>query len=82
MNFRGTSPRLAFVEPLGERRRSSFGNSIGEYLCAELACSLCLRGKRRPKLRLVRREETLSLPERIDRAMTNLTAFSSRVAAG
>ena len=58
------------------------GNTVGEYLCADLACSLYLRGKRQPRMRLVRREESLSLPERIDRAMTNLAAFTRRVAAG
>ncbi len=58
------------------------GNSVGEYLCTDLACPLYLRGKRQPKMRLVRREETLTLDERIDRAMTNLTAFIRRIAAG
>jgi hypothetical protein len=70
-----------FVAPLaGAAGRN--GNSVGEYLCADLACSLYLRGKRQPRMRLVRREETLSLAERIDRAMTNLSAFTARVAAG
>jgi hypothetical protein len=77
----GTSGVALFVAPLaGAAGRQ--GNSIGEYLCADLACSLYLRGRRQPKMRLVRREETLSLHERIDRAMTNLTAFTSRIAAG
>jgi hypothetical protein len=70
-----------FVAPLaGPAGRK--GNTVGEYLCADLACPLYLRGKRQPKMRLVRREETLTLGERIDRAMTNLTAFTDRVAAG
>jgi hypothetical protein len=70
-----------FVAPLaGPAGRK--GNTVGEYLCADLACSLYLRGKRQPKLRLVRREETLTLEERIDRAMTNLTAFVERVVSG
>jgi hypothetical protein len=70
-----------FVAPLaGAAGRR--GNTVGEYLCADLACSLYLRGKRQPKMRLVRREETLTLDERIDRAMTNLTAFTGRVVAG
>ena len=70
-----------FVAPLaGAAGRQ--GNTVGEYLCADLACSLYLRGKRQPKMRLVRREETLSLQERIDRAMANLDAFIARVAAG
>jgi len=57
------------------------GNSVGEYLCSDLACSLYLRGKRQPRLRLIRYEETLSLDERIDRAMINLAAFTKRVVA-
>jgi hypothetical protein len=70
-----------FVAPLaGAAGRQ--GNTVGDYLCADLACSLYLRGKRQPKARLVRREETLSLDERVARATTNLTAFVDRVAAG
>ncbi|MFI5933569.1 FBP domain-containing protein [Actinoplanes sp. NPDC051494] len=70
-----------FVAPLaGAAGRN--GNTVGQYLCADLACSLYLRGKRQPKLRLIRREETLSLRERIDRALTNLAAFTDRVVAG
>ncbi|MEU4427062.1 FBP domain-containing protein [Actinoplanes sp. NPDC024001] len=70
-----------FVAPLaGPAGRN--GNTVGEYICADLACSLYLRGKRQPKMRLVRREETLSLAERVDRALTNLAAFTGRVVAG
>ena len=42
---------------------------MGEYLCSDLACSLYMRGKRQPKLRLVRFEETVTLDEKIARAM-------------
>lgn len=67
-----------FVAPLaGAAGRR--GNSVGEYLCSDLACSLYLRGKRQPRMRLIRQEETLTLDERIDRAMTNLAAFVKRV---
>jgi hypothetical protein len=70
-----------FVAPLaGAAGRR--GNTVGEYLCADLACSLYLRGKRQPKMRLVRHEETLTLAERIDRATANLAAFTGRVVAG
>ncbi|AEV82912.1 hypothetical protein ACWT_1893 [Actinoplanes sp. SE50] len=55
------------------------GNSVGEYLCSDLACSLYLRGKRQPKLRLVRFEETLTVAEKIDRALLKLIAFTARV---
>ncbi|GIM98196.1 FBP domain-containing protein [Paractinoplanes toevensis] len=70
-----------FVAPLaGAAGRQ--GNSVGLYLCSDLACSLYLRGKRQPRGRLVRQEETLSLDERVDRAMTNLRGFVKRVVAG
>jgi hypothetical protein len=69
-----------FVAPLaGAAGRR--GNSVGEYLCSDLACSLYLRGKRQPRMRLIRQEETLTLDERIDRAMTKLAAFTERVAS-
>ncbi len=77
----GASGVALFVAPLvGAAGRR--GNTVGEYLCSDLACSLYLRGKRQPKMRLVRREETLSLDERVSRAMTNLSAFVGRVLAG
>jgi hypothetical protein len=70
-----------FVAPLaGPAGRN--GNTVGEYLCADLACSLYLRGKRMPKVLHVRYEETLTLDERIERAMTNLAGFTDRVIAG
>lgn len=77
----GASGVALFVAPLvGAAGRR--GNTVGEYLCADLACPLYLRGRRQPRMRLVRREETLTLDERIDRAMTNLSVFVSRVLAG
>ncbi|MFI5891626.1 FBP domain-containing protein [Actinoplanes sp. NPDC051513] len=70
-----------FVAPLaGPAGRQ--GNTVGEYICSDLACSLYLRGKRQPRGRLVRQEETLGLDERVDRAMTNLGGFVKRVTSG
>lgn len=70
-----------FVAPLaGASGRQ--GNTVGDYFCSDLACSLYLRGKRHPRGRLVRIEETLTLDERIERAMTHLTGFVRRVTAG
>lgn len=70
-----------FVAPLaGAAGRQ--GNSVGEYMCSDLACSLYLRGKRQPRGRLVRQEETLTLEDRVDRAMTNLQGFVKRVTSG
>ena len=57
------------------------GNSLGEYLCSDLACSLYLRGKRQPRARLVKFEETLTVDEKIERAMAKLDGFVQRVAA-
>ncbi|GIE94762.1 FBP domain-containing protein [Paractinoplanes rishiriensis] len=58
------------------------GNTVGEYICSDLACSLYLRGKRQPRGRLVRPEESLTLDERVDRALTNLNGFVKRVTSG
>jgi hypothetical protein len=70
-----------FVAPLaGPAGRQ--GNTVGEYICSDLACSLYLRGKRQPRGRLVRQEETLTLDERVDRAMTTLNGFVKRVTSG
>ena len=70
-----------FVAPLaGAAGRQ--GNTVGEYICSDLACSLYLRGKKQPRGRLVRHEETLGLDERVDRALTNLNGFVKRVTSG
>ncbi|MFI6285982.1 FBP domain-containing protein [Streptomyces sp. NPDC051018] len=68
------------VAPLaGERGRQ--GSSVGLYLCADLACSLYIRGIRQPKLRFVRNEESLTVDEKITRVMGNLEAFAAKVTA-
>ena len=64
----------------GSRGRE--GNTVGTYICADLACSLYIRGKRQPKLRAGRQQESLTVDERIERTMTHLNAFVDKVAAG
>ncbi|WP_261366570.1 FBP domain-containing protein [Streptomyces sp. Je 1-79] len=64
----------------GSRGRE--GNTVGIYICADLACSLYIRGKRQPKLRAGRHEESLTLDERIERTTANLDAFLAKVTAG
>ncbi|MCY0916847.1 MULTISPECIES: FBP domain-containing protein [unclassified Streptomyces] len=59
--------------------RGREGNTVGIYLCADLACSLYLRGKRRSKRATGAYVETLSLEERIERALGNLDAFTAKV---
>ncbi|MEU0370194.1 FBP domain-containing protein [Streptomyces sp. NPDC006283] len=55
------------------------GNTVGTYLCADLACSLYVRGKKQPKLRHGRYEESLTLEEQIARTTENLSAFADKV---
>ncbi|MBV2154988.1 FBP domain-containing protein [Kitasatospora sp. SUK 42] len=54
------------------------GNSVGAYMCADLACSLYVRGKREVGTRL---HESLTVEEKIRRTVVNLTAFVSKVTA-
>lgn len=57
------------------------GNSVGTYLCTDLACSLYLRGKK-PVVGLGGRfEERLTLEEKVERTMGNLAAFVDKVTA-
>ncbi|GAA1548182.1 FBP domain-containing protein [Streptomyces albidochromogenes] len=66
------------VAPLaGARGRE--GNTVGIYICADLACPLYVRGKRQPKLRTGRYEESLTLDERLARMSGNLDAFVAKV---
>ena len=56
------------------------GNSVGTYMCSDLACSLYVRGvKAAPKGG--RLAEALSLPELIERTRGNVFAFLERVSA-
>ncbi|WP_037671275.1 FBP domain-containing protein [Streptomyces griseus] len=50
------------------------GNSIGLYMCTDLACSLYVRGKKSPESGS-RFEESLTLDEQIARTTANLSAF-------
>jgi hypothetical protein len=55
------------------------GNTVGTYLCTDLACSLYLRGKK-PVVGLGGRlTEDLTLEEQVGRTMTNLAAFVAKV---
>ncbi|WP_405434206.1 FBP domain-containing protein [Micromonospora sp. NBC_00617] len=52
------------------------GNSVGAYVCSDLACSLYLRGKKDAGRRI---DETITLAEKIDRTTSHLVAFLRRV---
>ncbi len=56
------------------------GNSVGVYMCTDLACSLYVRGKKVPESGS-RLEESLTLAEQIDRTTDGLAAFLDKVHA-
>jgi FBP C-terminal treble-clef zinc-finger len=57
-------------------RSGQQGNSVGAYMCADLACSLYLRGKKEAD----RFQESISLAEQVQRTLHNLAAFLDKVA--
>ncbi|RKN48293.1 FBP domain-containing protein [Micromonospora endolithica] len=57
------------------------GNSVGVYICTDLACSLYLRGRKQTGLG-GRLHESITLAEKIDRTRTNLAGFLDKVVTG
>lgn len=58
-------------------RSGAAGNSVGTYICTDLACSLYLRGKRKVTTPIT--HETLSVEQKVARLATNLDTFVGRV---
>ncbi|MDX3352546.1 FBP domain-containing protein [Streptomyces sp. ME01-24h] len=56
------------------------GNTVGAYMCSDLACPLYVRGKRDAGIG-ARLPETLTLEEKIQRTVANLAAFVAKVTA-
>lgn len=54
------------------------GNSVGVYICTDLACSLYVRGLRAPAPG-GRFEESLTLDEQVERTRGNLFAFLDKI---
>ncbi|MEU9609448.1 FBP domain-containing protein [Streptomyces sp. NPDC048057] len=61
--------------------RGREGSTVGAYMCADLACSLYVRGKRTPMLRTIRSEESLTLEQKVERLHRNLSTFVAKVTA-
>jgi hypothetical protein len=61
-------------------RNGQQGNSVGAYICSDLACSLYLRGKKDAGFG-GRFHESLTLEEQIARTVDNLTGFLDKVVA-
>lgn len=56
------------------------GNSVGAYMCSDLACPLYVRGKKDTGVG-ARLHESLTLEEKIQRTFANLAAFIAKVTA-
>ena len=54
------------------------GNSVGAYICSDLACSLYVRGKKDAGVG-ARLPESLTLEEKVRRTVTHLTRFVAKV---
>lgn len=59
------------------RRAGRAGNTVGTYMCTNLACSLYARGIRKPDR--VQPTETVSSEAKVARLQSNLDAFVRRV---
>lgn len=59
-------------------RAGQQGNSVGAYMCDDLACSLYVRGKKDAGAG-ARLHETLTVEEKIRRTVTNVAAFVAKV---
>jgi hypothetical protein len=59
-------------------RAGQLGNSVGTYICDDLACSLYVRGRREVGAG-GRLPESLTVEEKIDRTVANVAAFVARV---
>ncbi|GAA0420323.1 hypothetical protein Acor_30260 [Acrocarpospora corrugata] len=66
------------VSLMTARRPGGSGDSVGAYICTDLACSLYLRGKKDagPGGRM---PESLTLEEKIGRTAVNVTEFLQKV---
>jgi len=73
-----TGDGVALMSARRAGRNGQQGNSVGAYMCTDLACSLYLRGKKEtgPGGRL---HESLTLEEQVGRTMANLTGFLDKV---
>ncbi|MEV4551779.1 FBP domain-containing protein [Nonomuraea wenchangensis] len=71
----GTGVALFTAPRVGAAGRQ--GNTVGVYMCADLACSLYARGRKETEAGT--RFESLTAEERVARAVANLDAFLGRV---
>ncbi|MCP2339727.1 FBP domain-containing protein [Actinomadura rupiterrae] len=71
------------VALMGARRSGEAGkqgNTVGQYLCADLACSLYVRGKKQTLLGDAH-DDGIPVEDKVSRVRTNLDAFVASVLA-
>ncbi|MEV1142326.1 FBP domain-containing protein [Micromonospora sp. NPDC049799] len=54
------------------------GNSVGTYMCSDLACSLYIRGRKNAGAG-AKMHETITLEDKVQRTVANLAAFVAKV---
>ncbi|MGQ4597604.1 FBP domain-containing protein [Nocardia sp. R6R-6] len=74
----GGGVSLMTAHKAGESGRR--GNSVGTYMCTDLACSLYARNKKRPALGSRYRED-LTPEEKVERVRDNMTTFLAKLYA-
>jgi hypothetical protein len=57
------------------------GNTVGQYICTDLACSLYTRGRKQAPGDGALMDESLTVDEKIARVRANLEAFLAKVTA-
>ncbi|TDQ52891.1 FBP domain-containing protein [Actinorugispora endophytica] len=72
----GTGVSLLTARKVGAAGRQ--GNTVGAYMCADLACPLYVRGRKKSPL-VERYEESLTMDEQVTRALVNLDMFLDKV---
>ncbi|PWI45341.1 FBP domain-containing protein [Streptomyces sp. ICBB 8177] len=75
----GSGVSLLAARRVGARGRD--GDTVGAYMCADLACPLYVRGKKASAL-VSRYRESLTVQERVDRMLANLDEFLGKVVDG
>lgn len=72
-----SSSGVALMAAARARKAGREGNTVGTYLCTDLACSLYARGLKKPDR--VQPHETMDPEGRVARLQLNLDAFVGRV---
>jgi hypothetical protein len=70
--------RVSLVTAKKARQTRKDDDSVGEYMCTDLACSLYVRGKKQPE-HGERLEESLTVEEQAERVRAKLNVFLDKL---